>query len=609
MKKIPWIIVSRKALLLAFLLMGLFVSGQYSAGNPCTTSRKTAGRNWTNAIPWQRETIANDVIGMIDLHNYVDSQTLSNTLQKISSGGGGVLFFRSGTYYFNNNLLLYDRVVIRGADPEPGSLSSQLTTHLVFPRLILNRGGNPKSDEPVCYAPKRIATASSVTSFTGLVNLDINRAVIRIGASGGVNDVLLYQVRQNNALLLDKRVPTALQVSERQGWQIWPDKEEPNIRIVFSKHCLVTGCTLNDSTTDNIVQSDYMTEDRMRFDGSLARVRCTAHNVLEILRDPGKGKTDPGKGKTGGGPGSEITGNTVYYSVGFQPFVLPSGGLLPGSNKQTPIQEPSNLVIDGVTSARDDYNILYNDKYPSEARIFYSSYGDSLPYRLIKPDNYDSTKKYPLVIFLHDFWEKGVDSKRHLRQFIWQLVTDENRRKFPCFILAPQLPSSEPKWKCEGLGSDTWPLQCVNLLTDELVARLPIDSRRIYAVGNSMGAAGAFNFAIQYPDKPAAVLTVSMFYVLTRNAALEIAHIPTWLIYGAADERIRPQVRLSLRTDLKLAHADFRYTEIPGMGHRCWNQVEKEVPDVFSWMFNQRKADTGSLPNPGNTAAANVPSR
>jgi predicted esterase len=111
----------------------------------------------------------------------------------------------------------------------------------------------------------------------------------------------------------------------------------------------------------------------------------------------------------------------------------------------------------------------------------------------------------------------------------------------------------------------------------------------VYATGNSMGGAAAVNLAIHHPDQLAAVVGISVFYRLTKNSALQINKIPIWLVYGEKDERIEPTVKLSIRTDLKNAQAVYKMTDIPAMGHRCWNDIAAELPDLISWLFAQHK--------------------
>ena len=44
----------------------------------------------------------------------------------------------------------------------------------------------------------------------------------------------------------------------------------------------------------------------------------------------------------------------------------------------------------------------------------YENNGESLPYRFLLPENYNSKNKYPLLIFLHGAGERGADNELQL---------------------------------------------------------------------------------------------------------------------------------------------------------------------------------------------------
>jgi hypothetical protein len=75
-----------------------------------------------------------------------------------------------------------------------------------------------------------------------------------------------------------------------------------------------------------------------------------------------------------------------------------------------------------------------------EARTYINEKGDSLQFRLLKPLDYDSTRKYPLVVSLHGGAGYGTDNIRQL-DGSWEtqtLMEPVNRKKYPAFILVPQ---------------------------------------------------------------------------------------------------------------------------------------------------------------------------
>jgi poly(3-hydroxybutyrate) depolymerase len=65
----------------------------------------------------------------------------------------------------------------------------------------------------------------------------------------------------------------------------------------------------------------------------------------------------------------------------------------------------------------------------------------TLPYRLLKPKTIEPNKRYPLLLFLHGGGERGSDHQQQLKHFPTWLASDENREKYPCFVVVPQIPA------------------------------------------------------------------------------------------------------------------------------------------------------------------------
>ena len=68
-----------------------------------------------------------------------------------------------------------------------------------------------------------------------------------------------------------------------------------------------------------------------------------------------------------------------------------------------------------------------------------------LPYRILYPANYDKTKKYPLVLFLHGAGERGNDNEKQLHWGGKMFLNEENRVNFPAIVVFPQCPE-ESYW-------------------------------------------------------------------------------------------------------------------------------------------------------------------
>ena len=80
----------------------------------------------------------------------------------------------------------------------------------------------------------------------------------------------------------------------------------------------------------------------------------------------------------------------------------------------------------------------------SDARIFINPHGDTLSYRLLKPINYDSTQRYPLLVSLHGGAGYGTDNIRQLANWeIQQLSEPENQKNTRLLSWPPSVPGEQ----------------------------------------------------------------------------------------------------------------------------------------------------------------------
>lgn len=220
--------------------------------------------------------------------------------------------------------------------------------------------------------------------------------------------------------------------------------------------------------------------------------------------------------------------------------------------------------------------------------------GKVLPYRFLKPLELKKGEKYPLVVFLHGAGERGKDNKSQLVHG-GSLFTDKaNREKFPCFVVFPQCPS-ERRWVEVDWGQKkphsqpkaaSEPLHLTRLLLDQLLKDEPVDAKRIYVMGLSMGGFGAWDFAARYPDLTAAA--VSICGGADDSTAPRLKDIPVWAFHGAEDTAVWPARSRSMVEALRKLDAPVRYTEYEKVGHNSWTPAFRE-PELLSWLFSQRK--------------------
>ena len=69
--------------------------------------------------------------------------------------------------------------------------------------------------------------------------------------------------------------------------------------------------------------------------------------------------------------------------------------------------------------------------------------GDTLKYRVLFPENYDRTRQYPLVLFLHGSGERGRDNEKQLTHGAALFADEENRKDYPSIVIFPQCPQED----------------------------------------------------------------------------------------------------------------------------------------------------------------------
>lgn len=225
---------------------------------------------------------------------------------------------------------------------------------------------------------------------------------------------------------------------------------------------------------------------------------------------------------------------------------------------------------------------------------------DTLLYQLLSPGADNSKQKLPLIIFLHGAGERGDDNKKQLTHGSSIFLAEENRKRFPAYVVFPQCPEND-YWASVKIDRSTLPLQLdfdyhrpltkslslVVSLIQKLKQENPIDASRVYVVGLSMGGMGTFEIIHHYPDLFAAAVPICgggdelMF-------SKKAARMPLWLFHGDADAVVKVEYSRGMAARVKKYNKRVRYTEYKGVNHNSWDYAFKE-PDLLSWLFDKEK--------------------
>jgi poly(3-hydroxybutyrate) depolymerase len=256
----------------------------------------------------------------------------------------------------------------------------------------------------------------------------------------------------------------------------------------------------------------------------------------------------------------------------------------------------------------DNYGIANAQSYQPYANLFekrsLTKEGKTLPYRLMKPKNYDASKHYPLHITLHGAPERGNNNETQVgitSLCVAPWAVDSERTSRPAFVLAPQCPSGQ-EWigvhwgscgaKLPPVSSMAWPGRFVLDLIDSICIEFPsIDTNRIYISGGSMGGVGTWYLCQYRPERFAAAFPICGSGDTTLPDAF--VKIPLWTFAGTADYEVPYTATRAMVAAIKRAGGKPHYTEVPGEGHT--NKLiggAAQNHEVHVWLFNQTKKST-----------------
>ena len=219
--------------------------------------------------------------------------------------------------------------------------------------------------------------------------------------------------------------------------------------------------------------------------------------------------------------------------------------------------------------------------------------GYKLLYRLHEPAKCEAGKRYPLVLFLHGAGERGNDNTKTLVHGVVPICKYAMKHG-DAFVIAPQCPNGRKwvnqDWSAKSMKRPETPsaeMTAVMALLKDFVATHPVDLRRIYVTGISMGGFGTWDIVPRMPGFFAAMMPICGG-VDEATAALYGDGVAIRFFHGGVDSVVTPEY--SRRMDKAFADAgiDRLYTEYPGVGHNSWTQTYANDANL-DWMFGCRR--------------------
>jgi predicted peptidase len=200
------------------------------------------------------------------------------------------------------------------------------------------------------------------------------------------------------------------------------------------------------------------------------------------------------------------------------------------------------------------------------------------PYLLYLPEGYHASGsgRWPFIFYLHGAGERGDDLEAVRAVGLPPRI--EVWPDSPFIVAAPQCPAHSD-WLME--------LDPVEALLDHLVSEYPVDPKRIYLTGMSMGGRGAWHLASRNPGRFAAIAPVCGRRPVGLSGIEDVPglrDLPAWVFHGSLDEVIPPGESEFMVELLRSNGENVRYTVFPNTGHDSWNEAY-DTRELYSWFL------------------------
>lgn len=204
--------------------------------------------------------------------------------------------------------------------------------------------------------------------------------------------------------------------------------------------------------------------------------------------------------------------------------------------------------------------------------------GDSRKYAVYTPPDYDSTKKYPAVLFLHGLFESGSDGMGATKVGIGPAIKDHPER-FKCVVIFAQTSSS---WR----DDDQLPMAVAIL--EDAERTFSIDRNRVTLTGLSTGGAAVWKLGARYPGRFAALMPLCAFS--SDDDVPNLTRYPIWAFHNRFDPFVGVWNTSGMCGKINTAGGHAKQTVYGGFGHNCWDTAYSDK-DVIAWMQGQAKME------------------
>ncbi len=199
----------------------------------------------------------------------------------------------------------------------------------------------------------------------------------------------------------------------------------------------------------------------------------------------------------------------------------------------------------------------------------------SYRYLLYLPKAYasETTRRWPLLLFLHGSGERGNDLAKV--KFNGPPKHLDGRDDFPFVVVSPQCPEDQ-RWQADALAA----------LLDDVTSRLRIDVDRVYVTGLSMGGRGTWDLAMSHPERFAAIAPVCGGAIPDR--ACRLKDVPVRAYHGAKDDVVPLAESQTVVEAVRKCGGTADLVVYPDANHDSWTAAYAD-PSLWEWLLSHRR--------------------
>lgn len=204
---------------------------------------------------------------------------------------------------------------------------------------------------------------------------------------------------------------------------------------------------------------------------------------------------------------------------------------------------------------------------------------DGRKYTVYLPRDYDGSKAFPVLLFLHGSGERGDDGIAPALVGLGPAIHN-HPGDFPFIAVFPQ---ARETWAAGSADSEA----AVAAL-DEVLKTDKGDPNRVLLTGLSMGGRGSWELAGKYPERFAAVAPICG--PTSPEAVASLKNMPVWGFVGDNDREATVLGMRALNAAIEQAGGKPRMTEYRNVGHNSWDRAYAD-PTLLTWLLDQSRKD------------------